>query len=148
MALEDLLAQNTAAIEKQNTLLEQLLSKSGAPAETKAETKKADTKADEPKEDATAEGPTYPEVKKQFAEWLGEHPKGSEESKARSAYLKGTLFKKLGIAKLDELDGKTEELSKLVKWLETKAKTDIAGHGEGLFAAPASEDGGDDEGDL
>lgn len=157
MALEEVLLRNNELIEKQNLLLEKLLSNAGgAPAESKAATTKpaasktdtkADTKADT-KTDA-ADGPSYEDVKKAASAWLAEHPKGSDEQAARRAYLETELWPKLGIKKLGDLEGKPADLAKVAKWLDTKAKTDLLGYGAGIFAKPAeegsSDEGGEDE---
>ena len=139
MSLEDALAKNTAALERQSTLLEQLLAKTPAAGAVKAtETKATETKAAETKteEVKAEEGPTYEAVKDAAAKWLGEHPKGSPEQTARRAYLESTLWPKLGIKKLGDLEGKPADLKKVQTWLDGKAKTDLLGFGAGIFAKP------------
>ena len=148
MALEDMIAKQNALLEKNNTLLEQLLSTTaGKPAATAAADKTA-AAADKPAATAAAdkpaaEGPTYEDVKKAAAAWLGEHPKNSEEQKARRAYLEIDLWPKLKISKLGDLEGKPADLKKVQVWLDTKAKSDLLGFGAGIFAAPATEEGAD-----
>lgn len=153
MSLEEALNKNTAAVQQQNELLAQLLSKTpgaaAAPASTedKPKTTKA-TKATETKEEApAAEGPTYESVKAKASAWLGEHPKGSEEQAARRAYLEEQLWPKLGIKKLGDLEGKPADLKKVDTWLDGKAKSDLLGYGVGIFAKPAeaaADEGGDE----
>ena len=132
MSLEDQIAKLTAAIEKQNALTEQLLSKVPAattaaePAKaTKAAATKADTPAPEPvKEEAKAPADEYAitgaEMLAKITAWIKENDKGTPEGDARRAALAETL-KKLGatmVSKITEAD----KLSKMNKWFETKMK--------------------------
>lgn len=152
MSLEEALTKNNELIERQNALLEKLLANSGtttAPAaETKpATTKKTEPKTEEPKTEA-ADGPTYEAVKAAASAWLGEHPKGSAEQTARRAYLEETLWPKLGIKKLGDLEGKPADLKKVATWLEGKAKGDLFGYGAGIFAKPAEAEAASEDEDL
>ena len=131
MSLEDQIAKLTAAIEKQNALTEQLLSK--VPAATTAvepakATKAAATKAEpapEPvKEEAKAPADEYAitgaEMLAKITAWIKENDKGTPEGDARRAALAETL-KKLGATKVSEIT-EADKLSKMNKWFETKMK--------------------------
>lgn len=134
MSLEDHIAKLTAAIEKQNALTEQLLSKvpaaTTAPATepakaTKAAATKADTPATEPvKEEAKAPADEYAitgaEMLAKITAWIKENDKGTPEGDARRAALAETL-KKLGATKVSEIT-EADKLSKMNKWFETKMK--------------------------
>jgi len=147
MSLEDAIAKLTAAVEANTAALSVAVDKAAAaPAAPAAEapkttkSTKTETKAAEPEAkaaDAAPTGPTYESVKAKFQAWLAEHPKDSGETKARQTYLKDTLWPKLGVAKLGDLDGKADELVKVDKWIDGKARTDILGYGAGIFEAPA-----------
>lgn len=119
MSLEDHIAKLTAAIEKQNALTEQLLTKVPA-AETKTP---VETKKTEP---AKAEAPADPyaistaDFLAKIKGWLDENAKGTAEGDARRAALAETL-KKLGAAKVSEIID-ADKLSKINKWFETKMK--------------------------
>lgn len=131
MSLEDQIAKLTAAIEKQNALTEQLLSKAGAepPKATKAtkEEPKAAPAAEPAKEEpkaAAVPADEYaisgPDFLAKISAWIKEHDKGTAEGDARRAALAETL-KKLGTAKVSEITD-ADKLSKINKWFETKMK--------------------------
>ena len=154
MSLEQALTKNNELIERQNALLEKLLSANGtaAPAETKpavkTETKATKTEDQKSEPAPAADGPTYESVKAAASAWLGEHPKGSPEQAARRAYLEETLWPKLGIKKLGDLEGKPADLKKVATWLEGKAKSDLLGYGAGIFAKPADAEAASEDEDL
>lgn len=132
MSLEDHIAKLTAAIEKQNALTEQLLSKvpvtTTAPAvePTKATKAKAEEKPaaepvkEEPKAPADEYAISAPDFLAKITAWIKEHDKGTAEGDARRAALADTL-KKLGTAKVSEITD-ADKLSKINKWFETKMK--------------------------
>ena len=154
MSLEQALNRQSDLLEKHNGLLERLLANSGgaaaAPAATeekKPATKAAAAKTEEkPKSDA----PTFEEVSALATAWIKEHPKGSDEQLARTAYLKSDIYAKLGddIAKdgLKAMKDNPDALKKFKTWLDGKAKSDLLGYGDGIFAKPAAPEaeGGDD----
>lgn len=160
MSLEDQLAKLTAATEKQNDLLEKLLSaNTGAkPAAPKADKPAAAAKAEKPAAEKPAEADkpaatdgeavTVETLDAKFRPWLAEFPKGHPENDARKAKFKEIL------GKLDEtkMSAITDEskLVKLDKWFEGKARTWDEGHGIGRFAqSPDEVDvAGEDDGDL
>lgn len=133
MSLEDHIAKLTAAIEKQNALTEQLLSKvpaaTTAPATEPAKATKAaattTAPATEPvKEEAKAPADEYAitgaEMLAKITAWIKENDKGTPEGDARRAALAETL-KKLGATKVSEIT-EADKLSKMNKWFETKMK--------------------------
>jgi hypothetical protein len=152
MSLEDAIAKLTLATEKQNTLLEAVLAKTGAavPAEdakpaaktAKAEGEKAASKAE------TKAAVTVETLDAKFRPWLAEFGKDHVETAARKAKFKEVLTK-LGAGKMSEITD-ADKLAKLDTWFETKAKTWDEGHGVGRFAAdptadPDADASGEDE---
>lgn len=166
MALEEIIAANTAAVEKQTAILEKLLSQGqqavaakNAPAATETAAPAAEDKpktAAKPKADAKAKTETATEtaavtvetLDAKFRPWLAEFPKDHPETVARRAKL-AELLNQLGEKKMSTITDATK-LGKLDKWFEGKGKTWDEGHGVGRFAADpeeaeAEEEGGDDE---
>lgn len=160
MALEIEITKLTAAVEKQNGLLEKLLSAGAkntatapadkaevaAPAsEDKPKTTKA--KAEKPAAETKAETPeiTVETLTAKFKPWLGEFASDHPETAARKVKFKEVLTK-LGAGKLSEITDPAK-LLKLDTWFREKALTWDEGHGIGRFAPDESsepEDGDDD----
>lgn len=157
MSLEAELAKLTAATEKQNSLLEKLLSANtgGSTAAAapkadaaekpaaKAKATSAKAKAEKPADD-TADAVTVDTLDAKFRPWLAEFPKGHPENDARKAKFKEILGK-LGEAKMSAIEDEGK-LVKLDNWFENKARTWDEGHGVGRFAADPEAEGGDEDG--
>lgn len=164
MSLEQVIAENTAAMTKMSELMAQMLSAaSGAPAVKGDDEEKpkrtrttkskddaqSDSKEDEKSKAAGADektGPTYEEVKALCSAWLGEFSKveGDPETAARKESFKAAITKLTGKEGALLSDVKTEELHRVVTWLENKKAKDN-GHGAGRLtekpaAKPASTD--------
>lgn len=167
MSLEDLLAKNTAAVERNSELLEKLVARaeaagavssagsSTAAADTKGKGKgkgKSDAADSNENTDAGSDAPTFThdEVKSMAAAWLGEFKanEADPETDARRAAIKAALAKVAGKENAAVTDVPASELHRVVAWLNKKKETD-AGHGKGrLTAVPAAgsaASGGDDD---
>ena len=166
MALEEIIAANTAVTEKliaatdrQTAILEKLLAggakntaaapadKADAAAPTAEEKPKATGKktAAKTEEKSEAAEVTVETLDAKFRPWLGEFAKDHPETAARKAKFKEILGK-LGAAKMSEIED-AAKLGKLDNWFETKTKTWDEGHGVGRFAADPEADGAEDAGD-
>lgn len=125
MSLEDHIAKLTAAIEKQNALTEQLLTKVPAAAAEAPKTAKP-AAAEAPKTEtpaAAAEDPyaiSTKDLLDKITPWFTEFEKGHPEQAARAEALKTTLTK-VGAKKTSEITD-PDKLSKMNKWFETKMK--------------------------
>lgn len=159
MSLEAAIEKNTAALEKQNTLLEKLLSTgakntaASASAEEKSSGGKSNggkAKGEKPETEAKGDSKggaaeiTVEALDAKFRPWLAEFDKDHPETAARRTKFK-ELLTKLGAGKMSEITDATK-LGKLDNWFETKAKTWDEGHGVGRFAADP-EEGGDEGGE-
>lgn len=141
MSLEDQMAKLTAAIEKQNALTEQLLTKvpaGGAAAETKAADKPAATKPAAETKPADEYAISTTDFMGKIEPFIKEFAKGTPEGDARRAALAETL-KKLGAPKVSEITD-ADKLSKINKWFETKMK--------GVRLAPDAEPAADADEEL
>ena len=161
MALEEIIAANTAAVEKQTAILEKLLSagaKNTAAAAT-APTTTAPAAEDKPKATTKPKADAKPKTETEtkadaeitvvtldgkFRPWLAEFEKDHPETAARKAKFKEILGK-LGTPKMSEITDPAK-LGKLDNWFETKAKVWDEGHGVGRLAADPAEEGDEEDG--
>jgi polyhydroxyalkanoate synthesis regulator phasin len=162
MSLEETLAANTAALDRNSELLEKLVARaeaagaaSGA-ATTSTDTKGKATKTTKAKDTAdagTTEGGapalTHDDVKKLVGGWLAEfkEDKADTETEARRAAIKNALAKVADKADAQVVDVPVDQLHRIVAWLEKKKEAD-AGHGKGrLTPKPVAETstGADDD---
>ena len=132
MSLEDAIAKNTAAIERQNALLEKVLANAGATAPAKTEPAKTEPAKTEPaktepaktepaKTEAEPEGITLADLLAKLTPWMNEEfAKDHPETVARKAALKEVLGK-LGEPKVSAITD-AGKIAKLDKWFETKMK--------------------------
>lgn len=174
MALEEVIAANTAALEKQTLAIEKLIAsgeagrqallasmKGGTAAAPAATETTAPAVEDKPKTTAKPKADPKPKadaaetaavtvetLDAKFRPWMGEFAKEHPETVARRAKF-AELLGKLGEKKMSEITD-AKKLASLDKWFETKAKVWDEGHGVGRFAADpeaegAEEESGDDE---
>lgn len=150
MSLEDQLAKLTAAVEKQNALTEQLLTK--VPAASGGETKPASTKATaadkpaaetKPAADKPADTIAIGDFMAKIEPWIKDFAKGTDEGDARRAKL-AEVLKKLGVAKVSEITDPVK-LGKIDTWFETKMRTFDEGHGIGRLTGEKAEAAADEE---
>lgn len=176
MSLEDAILKLTAAVERNNELVEKVLASAGAsggdaageevkkPAGRKPKTteKPSEPPKEEPKgtaksddADEADDAVDFTAVRKKAADWLGEFAKESDktnpenmhpEAAARKEKIKG-IIKKLGGEKLNDLAEKPDEIKRLNAWLD-KVKVEDKGFGPGRLAAdPAPATSSDDDDD-
>lgn len=130
MSIEEALAANTAAMTKNNELLEKLLdaavkvasgAKAGASTEEGEKPKRTTAKKKEDEAGDTAKAVTLDDVKPLLSGWLNEFPKNGDEdhpeTAARKAAFKGAL-EKLGAASLPAVPA--DKLDKLKAWAEAQ----------------------------
>lgn len=139
MSLEEALSRNSELLSTNNSLLEQLLSKTaGAPAKSGTEkSEKAETKSSadagegteqkrrgRPPNSAKAEAAksaiTLDSVKAKLGPWLNEFPKQGDEDHPETATRKVELkdfFRTIGVGKLPEIT-KQDDIDKLNAWAD------------------------------
>ncbi|QXV73620.1 hypothetical protein [Rhizobium phage RHph_X2_30] len=161
MSLEEALNRNSEAVEKQNSLLEKMLAKTGAAPSTKSDDGEGESKpatrgkgkgkaaTKEADADNSGEGDgensddtalSHDDVKKQAGAWLGEFKadENDPETEARRAAIKTALGKLTNKEGATIADVPAAELPRVVAWLDKQKEKDN-GFGKGrLTEKPGS----------